>query len=246
MKIYLLLMISAFIFNSAHALDAKTVLEKVRDRASPPNERVQLKLSFEDSSGAKKERVMTILRKNDEGSSRALIRLLEPADLKGLTLLSVTEGDNDDQWLYLPSSKKSRRIVGGNKKGKFLDSDVTYEDLRASTYSEFKNKVISETAKLIEIESIAKLDIESSYGKILTWVAKPEYRVEKVEYYDPELKLLKRAEFKDYKKSGKKYWRAHLVQIQNVQENTKTKLEVQKISVGKIDESEVSHAALEE
>jgi hypothetical protein len=243
----LILLTCACLFTTtAQANEAKAVIDKVKERASPPHERVQLKLMLETADGLKKERVLTILRKNEEGSSRALIRLLQPADIKGLSLLSVTEGPDDEQWLYTPSTKQSRRLVGANRKGKFLDSDITYEDLRADTYSEFNNKILSETGNTIEMESMARQDIESSYGKIHTWISKPEFRVEKVEYYDTKEKLLKRAEFKDYKKIDGKYWRAQLVLVQNLQEKTKTKLIVQKISVKKIADSEVSLAAMEE
>jgi hypothetical protein len=221
------------------------ILKSVEQKLAPPNERVSLKMVIQDSDGSKKERVLTILRKNEKGN-RALIRLLQPSDLKGLSLLTIAEGDKEDQWLYLPSDKKSRRILGSNKKGKFLDSEISYEDLRADTYKDFNNKIVKEDDKSIQIESTAKKDSESSYGRVVTWIGKPELQIDRVDYYDKGGKLLKQATFKNYKKVGGKFLRAHQMLVTNVQAKRKTMLIVQKVSLKKISDDEISLSALED
>jgi predicted exporter len=221
------------------------ILKKVESAGNPKSERVQLKMTIQDSDGSKKERVLTILRKNDEGG-RALVRLQKPADLKGLSLLTVVEKGKEDQYLYLPSDKKSRRILGSNKKGKFLDSEIAFEDMSLNTYKEFNNKVVKDDGKLIQIESKAKPGSESSYGKIMTWVTKDDYRLEKVDYYDKAGKLLKQAQFKGYTKVENKYWRAKQLIVSNVQDKRKTTMTMLKVSFKKIDDDEVSLAALED
>lgn len=225
--------------------NVQDILRSVEEKSAPPHERVSIKMVITDTDGSKKERQLTILRKNDK-ESRALIRLQKPSDLKGLSLLTVASKDKEDQWLYLPSDKKSRRILGSNKKGKFLDSEIAYEDLRISTYKDFNNKILKEDGKIVEIESIAKPNAETSYSKVITWISKADSRIEKVEYYDKEGKLLKRAHFQNYKKIGNKYWRAQKVQVQNLQDSRSTQLLVQKVSLKKIGNSEVSLSALEE
>jgi len=231
--------------SGASQMSVEDLLKQVEKQGAPPNERVQLKMVIQDSDGSKKERVLSIIRKND-GEVRVLLRLLQPSDLKGLSLLTVASKGKEDQWLYLPSDKKSRRILGSNKKGKFLDSEISFEDLSISTYKEFDNKIVKEDAKQIQIESKAKPDSDSSYGKVVTWVSKPELRLHKVEYYDKSNKLLKRSEFKGYTKVGAKYWRAKQMLVHNVQDNRKTSLTLQKVNLKKIDADEVSLAALEE
>lgn len=244
----ILIVLGLFAFRysfAAPAADVKEILENVEKKAAPPSERVQIKMVIQEADGSKKERQLTILRKN-EGEARALIRLQKPSDLKGLSLLTVSSGEKEDQWLYLPSDKKSRRILGSSKKGKFLDSEIAYEDLRISMYKDFDNKILKDNGKVVEIESKAKPDSESSYGKIVTWVHKAESRIEKVDYYDTDGKLLKRAQFTKYEKVGNKFWRARNVQVTNVQDKRKTQLVVQQVSLKKISEDEVSLSALEE
>lgn len=233
-------------FRSAYASDVNQILKSVEERAAPPNERVDLKMIIQDADGSKKERQLTILRKNEGHEPRALVRLQKPADLKGLSLLTIAGKGKEEQWLYLPSDKKSRRILGSNKKGKFLDSEIAFEDLQISTYKEFTNKVVKDDGKLVQIESKAKPKSESSYGRIMTWISKKDFKIEKVDYYDLEGKLLKRAQFKDYQKVGEKFWRAKNVLVHNVQANRKTNLVVQNVSVKKIANDEISLSALED
>lgn len=237
--------LSLFSAKTSATTDVQQVLKNVEKNAAPPNERVELRMIVQESDGSKKDRELTILRKN-ASDARALIRLTKPSDLKGLSLLTVSSGQKEDQWLYLPSDKKSRRILGSNKKGRFLDSEIAYEDLRVDTYREFNNRVVKEDGKMIQIESKAKPNSESSYGRMMTWISTPDFKVERVEYYDKAGKLLKRAEFKNYAKVGDKYWRAKQVQVENVQDKRKTQLQIMKVSVNAISDDEVSLSALEE
>lgn len=239
----LLGLVSAY---EAHAADlsAEDILKQVEIRSSPPQEAVQMKMVTSEPGGSSKERWMTIMRKNGK-EHKALVRLQKPADLKGLALLSVNSQTKEDQWLYLPSAKKTRRILGSSSKGKFLDSEIAYEDLRASTYKAFVNKVISRNANMVEIESDLKKGAESSYSKMRSWVALPDYRIVKMQYWDEKGSPLKTTEFKGYQKIGDKYWRARTMQVVNLQTKRKTTLELKKVSLKGVNDDDLSVAALE-
>jgi hypothetical protein len=61
----------------------------------------------------------------------SLIRFLHPANIEGTGLLTRDyAGGQTDQWLYLPALEKTRRIAGDRKGGRFVGSDLFYEDLR--------------------------------------------------------------------------------------------------------------------
>lgn len=227
------------------AESVQEILKAVESKSAPPNERVDLRMVIQESDGSKKVRELSILRKS-EGGARAMIRLQKPSDLKGLSLLTVNNGGKEEQYLYLPSDKKSRRILGSSKKGKFLDSEIAYEDLALSTYKDFNNKIMKDDGKIVQIESKAKPDSESSYGKIITWISKPDYKIDRVDYFDKSGKLLKRADFTNYQKVGDKFWRARSVVVRNAQNKRKTQLIVKKVSLKKIEDDEVSMGALDE
>ncbi len=227
------------------AENAQAILSQTEKRSAPPNERVALKMITQESDGSKKVRELTILR-TSKGGAKALVRLQKPADLKGLSLLTVAKGKKEEQYLYLPSDKKVRRILGSNKKGKFLDSEIAFEDLSGSAYRNFNNRVVKDTGKLVEIESTARADSDSSYGRIRTWISKPNYRVEKMDHYDSSGKLLKQTQFLDYEKLGGQFWRARNVIVKNVQDRRQTQLLVKHVSLRKIASDEISVEALED
>lgn len=240
-----MVLISNPLFAAPNATD---ILKKIAKDNATASEEAKIRMTIKEPDGSSKDRTMVIKKK--QGSEQmALVRLLSPNDLKGIGLLSVYKGSNENQWLYLPSEKRSRRIVGSNSKGRFLDSEINYEDLRLATYENFNNKVLkdpsSKNKNILIIESTAKDDDASAYGKIKTWVDTKLSRIVKAEYYTPEGKLLKVMTFSKYKKY-KNVWRARMISVKNVQKNRSTTLKLEKFSTKNLDSDEFTVSALEE
>jgi uncharacterized protein len=238
-------LVSAFGSRAEGTHSPDDILKQIEIRTSPPQETAHLQMTILEADGSKKDRSIAILRKNGK-DQKALVRLEKPSDLKGLALLSVNSGEKEDQWLYLPSSKKTRRIVGNNQKGHFLDSEIAYEDLRPSSYKTFTSKITKESPTQVEIDSVAKKGSPSSYSRVHTTVSLPDYQVTKIEYWDEKGKLLKKTEFKGYQKVGDKFWRAKFMEVENLQNKRKTTLELKTVSLKKINDDDLSVSALEE
>ncbi|MCB0366994.1 MAG: outer membrane lipoprotein-sorting protein [Bdellovibrionaceae bacterium] len=248
----LITMIGLALSNSVDAtnqLTAEQILGKVEQRLSAPNEFVTLKMKIHEADGSNKERTLQIKRKNSSQNQKALVRLLAPSDLRGVSVLTVQEGDEESQWLYLPSAGRSRRITGSSTSSRFLDSDLNYEDFRFSTYKAFNNKISGYQNKPegqeVVIISDAKKDAESSYSKIKTWINLKHFRIVKSEYYDKDGKPLKVIKFGNYKAVHKRFWRARQMRVENLQTNTTTELTMTGLSTKKLEDSEVSLSALE-
>lgn len=77
-------------------------------------------------------RKMLVLRTDPRPAERwSLTRFSEPADVRGVAILTKDHpGDQSDQWLYLPALNRVRRISSGRKGGRFVGSDIFFEDLR--------------------------------------------------------------------------------------------------------------------
>ncbi|MGB3314223.1 MAG: outer membrane lipoprotein-sorting protein, partial [Albidovulum sp.] len=53
-----------------------------------------------------------------------------PADVQGISVLTHSAlNGNDQQWLFLPSVGRVKRISSSNRSGAFVGSDFAYEDL---------------------------------------------------------------------------------------------------------------------
>lgn len=238
---------------SAHAAnpksDANTILKSVERGLISNDERAFIKVKVVESNGTSKERQIEIKRKSG-AKNQVLVRLKAPSDVSGIGLLSVSTGKNEDQWLYMPSQRKARRIVSGNKSQKFLDTEFNLEDFSASTYSRFTNRIVKEerapSAAVAVIESLAAKGTQSSYSKILTWVDLNSYQVQKSEYYDGEGKLLKTMVFRNYKKFGTA-WRAQTIEVRNMQTQRSTVLQMAGLKLNSgIPDREFTQSALEQ
>lgn len=228
---------------------AKEILKKVEKNISSQDEIANLKMIIVEADGTKKEREIEIKRKGSDGKQKVLVRLQSPSDLKGTSLLSVSKGNQSDQWLYLPSSKQTRRIQSGKKNSSFMDSELSYEDMGATSDTQVESKFVKEETvngrKFAVIENLLKG--ESSYGKVMVWVDLETYLVGKTEAFDKSMKPIKVSTFSGYKQFDKGVWRAQKVSVSNLQNKRGTILELSDLKLNKgIDDEEFTESALTE
>lgn len=227
--------------------NAKSLLDQVQKNVTSQDEVATVKMVITEADGTKKDRALEIRRKGKESSQRVLVRMQGPADLKGTALLSVSKGKESDQWLYLPSSKQTRRILSSKKNSSFMDSELSYEDMGTSSDAQFESKVLKqdtiEGRKFSVVENTPRG--ESSYGKVLVWIDLSTYLVGKMEYYDKSMKLLKITNFSGYKQFDKGVWRAQKVSVTNVQNKRGTVLELSGLALNKgLEDEEFTEGAL--
>jgi hypothetical protein len=158
-------------------------------------------LTLTDDQGGKRERkihAVSVLTENGI-DSRLLVRIVAPADVKGVGFLKHEHLDaEDDQWIFLPALHKSRRLVSNNKKDSFMGTDFSYGDILPPKATLYENRLVgSETVDGIDcyvIESVAANDSvkrEYDYAKKTQWMAKSNFHEVKIDYYDLSGKLLK-------------------------------------------------------
>lgn len=233
----------------AKDLSADQILKRVEKSLKSNDEVASVSMEIIEKNGKSKTRKLVIKKKNKGKKQQILVRLEKPTDIKGVGLLSVIEGSSEDQWLYLPSSKRSRRIISSKKKDSFLGSEFSYEDFSPTTYNKFKNKVV----KSVKLKNKEAYIIESKagkgkapYSKILTWVAKKDFRILQSQYYDQKGKKLKVMTFNKYKKFAGNSWRAQSISVRNLQNKRSTKLLLSELKLNTgLNDNEFSKRALE-
>ena len=234
---------------SAEELTASQIMDKVEKSLRSKDEVAHIDMVIIEKSGQKLNRKMVVKKKSSGNKKYIMARMEAPGDVRGVGLLIVVEGVDYNQWLYLPSAKKSRRIISSKKKDSFLGSEISYEDISPTTYKHFSNKLVKTTevkgkqAYVIESKSLGR---EAAYSKIITWVTKKDFRVLQSKYFDQKGKKLKIMKFKDYKKFGKRTWRAQNIDVKNYQNKRGTSLALSKLEMNTgLKVSEFSKAALE-
>lgn len=65
------------------------------------------------------------------GERWSLMRFTAPSDIRGVGLLTKDYAiEENDQWLYLPALDRVRRVSSSRKGGRFVGSDLYFEDLQ--------------------------------------------------------------------------------------------------------------------
>jgi len=188
-----------------------------------------LVMILRDPGGRKTERRMRVQGlEGPDDSDMTLFAIEEPPDVKGVALLTHGHKDReDDQWLYLPALKRVKRISGNNRSGSFMASEFTYEDLSPPEIERYSYRLLREEGYADQdcyvLERTPK-EANSGYSRMIVWMDKDQYRIQKVDYYDRANRLLKTLTVSNYDKHLDRFWRAKTLEIQNVQTGAATTL----------------------
>lgn len=187
---------------------------------------VELKMTLKNKNGQTSERLLTTktLELTADGD-KSLIVFKSPKDVKGTSTLTFTHKIGpDDQWLYLPSIKRVKRISSNNKSGPFVGSEFAYEDLSSQEIEKYTYKFVEEKGNILIVEQ-DPVDPKSGYTRRLVSYNKEKgYRFEKVEFFDRKNTLLKTLTYSNYKQYKNKFWRAGVFTMINHQSNKETVL----------------------
>ncbi len=175
---------------------------------------------------------------------KTLLRFTHPADLKGTMLLTHEQGDaDDDQWLYLPSIKRVKRIASSNQSGSFVGSEFSYEDLVVRQIDKYTPRYLGDEEvdgkDCYVVERIPKSKT-SGYSKVIRWRMKSNLQELKTDYYDRKGELLKQRKMEGHRLVDG-FWRVKKITVKNVQTNKYSSLSFDDVKVKiKLPESKFS------
>jgi len=176
-----------------------------------------------------------LLEETSQEGAKVLYKILSPADLKGVGLLSHQHKNReDDQWLYLPALNKTRRITGGGKGGRFIGSNFTYEDLghhEIDDYSYLWLRTEKWDNASCDVVQITPKKIKSAYSKTIAWIRKSDNQTVRTDLYNKKGVLIKRALFSNFKLYRGKFWRSHKIVMKDLKKKSETELVFKKINL---------------
>jgi outer membrane lipoprotein-sorting protein len=152
-------------------------------------------------NGSTTERVIDQYSKDDTQSrSRTVIVFRSPAGIAGTRFLTMENaGVKNDQWIFLPSLGKVRRIAASEGGGSFMGTDMSYDDLSApnrnvddDTHTLLRKEQYNDAACYV-IQSIPK-DSSYQYGKMVLRIDENTLVNYRIEMYDRRGTLVKTME----------------------------------------------------
>jgi len=151
-------------------------------------------MTLTEKGRSPRKREMYTLRTDRGGGERwSLTRFTKPSDIDGVGLLTKDyPGDQNDQWLYLPALDRVRRVSSSRKGGRFVGSDLFFEDLR-------DREVDMDRHRLRGDEKIGKLSTKvlvsepvdaanSAYTKRISWIHPKTLIPLRVDFYQSSSK----------------------------------------------------------
>jgi len=219
---YLILLLAFSGLNTYAKCDKEgpAIMKSQNEVQSVKTEEESQEIVIQDLSTGKKESrsVKRFNQKENNDNKKSVLYFLEPASIKGAGLLSWTEGDSENQWLYVPELKKLQRIASGSRKNYFMGTDFTYADLEGENLK--KNKyTCSQEVKcqggkslcyVIEAKPINEGEARNiGYSKRMLLVDKKDLITLKIVFFDLKGKKLKTAEYANWTQIDK-VWRPNL------------------------------------
>ena len=214
------------------AMGLSVMQEQDRSDAGWRSVRVNGEMILMDGSGGGISRAFELVRTERVSRSKgdnSRMTFATPADISGTVLLTHgnVEPNDDSQWLYLPATGQSRRISSGNRSGKFLSSEFSFEDMGGSelednTYGWLGAEACPGNTQLTcNVVAAYPKNSRSGYKQRVFWLDTQASRVFQTEYYNRRGQLEKRMNASGFgNHSG--HWRPAMLDMVNLQTGKRT------------------------
>ena len=167
------------------ALNGREIMEKVNARDTGDRSITEMEMILIDKKGKKRVRKLKTFGLEKGKDSLSLMFFLSPADVRNTGFLTFDydeSGKDDDQWLFLPALRKTKRIAAGDKSGSFMGSDLNYSDMTSPDLNLYEYTLMKETEvkgqKVWQIKAVPKTKAEaekSGYSKSVVFIRQDNY-----------------------------------------------------------------------
>ncbi|MFU8813390.1 MAG: outer membrane lipoprotein-sorting protein [Balneolaceae bacterium] len=184
---------------------ARSVFEEVEERrASISTEQTDMEMVITNSSGNTRTRSMVLYNRFEGDDSESLILFSAPANVAGTGFLTINEGDDRLQRLYLPSVGRVQTITSSQRGDRFMGSDFTYEDLGNQQADDYEFEWM-ETHDAFYLIRARALD-SNQYTHVEFEIDRERYTLLQIRYYADSEEPIKRLEAEDFEQITDRLW----------------------------------------
>jgi hypothetical protein len=158
----------------------REIMERVDARDDGDRGVQDVEMILIDKRGHERVREIRAFSRDQGKDTQSILFFLSPADVKDTGFLTYDYDDpqkDDDQWLYLPALKKTKRIASNDKSGSFMGSDFTYADMTDRPLDHYDYRLVKadevDGAKVWQIEAVPRTEREideTGYTKSVLFV----------------------------------------------------------------------------
>ena len=177
------------LFQDTRADDAKArdIMQKVEDRDDGDHMTSRMEMILIDKNKKQRIRKIKSFTKDKGKDTYRLMFFLYPAEVKNTGFLTYDYDDpekDDDQWLYLPGLRKTKRIASSDKSSSFMGSDLNYSDMTSRNLEDYDFTLLKEDrvkdVKVWLIQSVPRskqVINETGYKKSILFVRQDNWVV---------------------------------------------------------------------
>lgn len=211
------------------------MMEAVGKHADIGRQQARLRFVLTPKTGAPQVRESVAYRGADDDTRKLAIVFESPAAIRGSGFLTWDARDPsvaDDQWLYLPALRRTRRIPGRERGSYFLGTDMSYDDIRSFGRIQVAEYRLSPQVKLptqphvIEISGEpvdAALAKDLGYSRVVWRIDTQRALVLQSTHWDLQGQLLKTVAYDNFLQIGKQ-WTPRTIVVNNLKTGHRTEL----------------------
>lgn len=182
-------------------MSAREIMEKVENRDVGDNGTSNMEMVLVDQFNRRRTRNIKNFFKEEGEVTQKVLFFTNPSDVRGTGFLTRSYKDSDredEQWIYLPALRKTKRIASSDKNESFMGSDFSYSDMTSKDVNDYDYSIVKEAQVkgkgvwLIQAVPRSQNVIdETGYKKSILFVRKDNYVVIRAVYWVADKPLLK-------------------------------------------------------
>lgn len=205
------LLLAAFIVSSqnlnaqAAAPNAVSIMTSAKNRVQTDTVSSRSRMVITAANGSTSERLIDQYSKDGPNGARSVIVFQSPSTTAGTRFLTMDNASGgSDQWIFLPSLGRIRRIAASESGSSFMGTDFSYDDISSmdrditlDTHSLLREENLN--GRLCYVIQSVPLNASYQYSKTITWIDRESYLIYKAEMYNRRAELVKVMEMSDFR-----------------------------------------------
>jgi hypothetical protein len=212
--------------------DPRAIVQETQRRTEAKSQRYEGLLKVVDGKGKVADKRWLFARLGSHGRSKAVLRFVAPAEVKGVALLIVNHPDRaSDQWMWTPALQRERRIALQDRSTRFFGTDFSFEDLEERDVDQYRYRLIGDAVvdglSCWHIESVPAERKSSQYTKSEVWIRKDTYSLVQVESFIKS-EVVRRLKYSDFVQV-QGIWTGRRLEMNDLRRKSTTILSLEKL-----------------
>jgi len=201
------LIVCAVLLNAPRlaAQNAVSIMNSAKNRVVSETVSSRSRMVITARGGSTTERLIDQYSKDGPNGARTIIVFQNPANVAGTRFLTMDNASGGtDQWIFLPSLGRVRRIDSSESGGNFMGTDFSYDDISSmdrdislDTHTLLREETLN--GRLCYVIQSVPTNSSYQYSRSVSWIDKENYLIYKSEMYNRRNELAKIMEMSNFR-----------------------------------------------